>query len=254
MINKYFSVDVAPTIPASLQHAAFSGGDVLFDWTPFQIPKGSSALHSVAALVRPKGNAAASGNNIGFYLIFSKTNTQSLGVVNSATLQRPSDDFLGVVEFEVENYGHSNMSSTHVATMGKASNSGRDNPVIVLTGDPDSGDNIGYDTLYVAAIATGVFDFTSINVINDADINTTTPTAIVMAGADMDVRQHFIAGDILHSENDILLGTVDTIDAAATGPINLTVATSGAGDSTTVADGDTIYSLSPVKLKLSFEK
>ena len=254
MINKYFTVDVAPTIAASLQNTAFAPGDVLFDWTPFQVPKGSSALHSAVALVRPKGDAAATINNFGFNLVFSKTNTQSLGTPNSVPVQRPSNDILGVVEFEDVNYGHSNMSSTAVATMGKASNTGKDNPVLVLTGDPDSGDNIGYDTLYVAAIATGAFDFTSINVIDDTDINTTTPTAIVMAGASMDVREHFIAGDILHSENDILLGTVDTIDATATGPINLTVATSGAGDSTTVADGDTIYSLSPVRLKLSFEK
>ena len=98
-----------------------------------------------------------------------------------------------------------------------------------------------------------VFDFTSINVINDADINSTTPTAIVMAGAGMDVRQHFAVGDVLHAQDDILLGTVESIDAAATGPINLTSATSGAGDATTVANGDTIYNIHPIEIILGFE-
>ena len=35
----YFTVDVKPTIAASLQHAAFANRDVLFDWTDDAINK-----------------------------------------------------------------------------------------------------------------------------------------------------------------------------------------------------------------------
>ena len=252
MINKYFTVDVAPIIPALNQIVAFAGGDVLFNWTPFQVPKGSCALHSAVALVRPKGDAGATINNFGFNLIFSKTNTQSLATPNGVPLKRPSSDLLGIVEFEPENYGHANMSSTAVATMGKASNSGRDNPVLVLTGDPDSGDNVGYDTLYVAAIATGAFNFTTLNVINDSDIDQSKVTAVVMSGTGMDVRKHFTAGDILHAQDNTLLGIVDSVSDGTT--INLTTATTGAGDATTVAHADVIYNINPIKLILSFEK
>ena len=253
MINKYFSVDVAPTIAASLQHtAAFAGGDVLFDWTPFQVPKGSSALHSAVALVRPKGDAAATINNFGFNLVFSKTNTQSLGTANSAPAQRPSNDILGMVEFEDVNYGHSNMSSTAVATMGKASNNGKDNPVLVLTGDPDSGDNVGYDTLYVAAIATGAFDFRSIHLI--ASTASAGTTVVVDAVADLTFLEHFIPGDILQvattvgdSAADTIMGTVASITNATT--LELT----GTSEDVFV-DGAILYNTSPIKLKLSFEK
>jgi hypothetical protein len=95
--------------------------------------------------------------------------------------------------------------------------------------------------------------FTSINVINDADINSTTPTAIVMAGTSMDVRMHYAVGDVLHAQDDIVLGTVASIGDTATGPINLAAATSGAGDATTVANGDTIYNLHPITLVLGLE-
>jgi hypothetical protein len=65
---------------------------------------------------------------------------------------------------------------------------------------------------------------------------------------------HYAVGDVLHAQDDILLGTVDSISDAATGPITLTSATSGAGDATTVANGDTIYNLHPITLVLGFEK
>ena len=45
MKDRYFSVEVKPTLPASKQHAAaFTAGDVLFDYTEFEIPKGTSRL------------------------------------------------------------------------------------------------------------------------------------------------------------------------------------------------------------------
>ena len=74
-----------------------------------------------------------------------------------------------------------------------------------------------------------------------------------MAGTGMDVRQHFAVDDVLHAQDDILLGTIESIDGAATGPINLTSATSGAGDTTTVQHGDTIYNIHPIEIILGFE-
>ena len=252
MINKYFTVDVAPTILASLQNSAFAGGDVLFDWTPFQVPKGSSALHSAVALVRPKGNATATINNFGFNLVFSKTNTQSLGTPNSVPAQRPSNDILGVVEFEPENYGHGNMSSTAVATMGKASNSGRDNPVLVLTGDPDSGDNVGYDTLYVAAIATGAFDFTSIHLVAADAAAGTTVTVDVVSG--LTFLEHFIPGDILQVATTVGDNAADTIMGTVASITDAKILELTDTSEDVFVNGAILYNTSPIKLKLSFEK
>ena len=52
-MSKYFTVEVKPTILPSVQDdGAFGDGDVLFDWTPFDIPKGAARLLNVTALVR----------------------------------------------------------------------------------------------------------------------------------------------------------------------------------------------------------
>ena len=45
-MGKYFTVEVKPTVTASKQHlGGFTAGDVLFDWTEFEIPKGLSLIH-----------------------------------------------------------------------------------------------------------------------------------------------------------------------------------------------------------------
>ena len=253
-MGKYFSVTKKMPIIASLQHTAFGAGDVVVDWTAIEIPKGSACLRSLTMLVRPKGDATPTDNNFACDIVFSKTNTQSLGTVNASVLHRPFPDAIGLIEITTGHYGLNVFNSTVIATTNNNGDGEAAGIPIVLTGDPTSGDNVGYDTIYVGIVASGAFDFTSINVINDGDINSTTPTAIVMAGSGMDVREHFAVGDVLHAEDDILLGTVASIGDATTGPINLTSATSGAGDATTVADGDTIYNLHPITLVLGFEK
>ena len=253
-MGKYFSVTKKMPIIASLQHAAFSAGEVLVDWTAIEIPKGSACLRSLTMLVRPKGDTTPTDNNLACYIIFSTTNTQSLGTVGAQVDHRPFPDAIGLLEITAGHYGINVFNSTAIATTNNNGDGENASVPIVLTGDPTSGDNVGYDTIYVGIVANGSFDFTSINVINDADINSTTPTAIVMARSGMDVREHFAVGDVLHAQDDIVLGTVKSIDDATTGPINLTSATSGAGDATTVANGDTIYNLHPITLILGFEK
>ena len=255
-MSKYFTVEKKIEVAASKQHAAaFGGGDVICDWTPIQVPKGASLLRSITALVRPKGDASPTINAPAMHVVFSKTNTVSLGTVNDSLDHRPSNDFLAQVEFTTDHYASGAFQSTSIATSNNNGDGNESGVPFVLQGDPTTGDNVGFDTIYVGLIAGGSSpDFTSINVINDADINSTAVTAVVMAGTSMDVREHFAVGDILHAEDDTLLGTVESIGAAATGPINLTAATSGAGDATTVTNGDTIYNIHPIKLILGFEK
>jgi len=254
MINKFFTVEVSPVVAASKQHAgSFGAGNLVADWTAIQVPRGCNSLRSATLLVRAKGDADPTVNNHAFGIAFSKTNTVSLGTVGGSIQNRPSNDFLGIIEFDVPNFSTGTIQSTAVATVGGDSSNAC--PPLILQGDVTTGDNVGFDTIYVAIFSQSADNtFESINVINDADINSTTPTAIVMAGTGMDVREHFAVGDVLHAQDDVLLGTVASIDDAATGPINLTTATSGAGDATTVANGDTIYNINPIKLVLGFER
>ena len=255
MASKYFTVEVKPTIAASLQNAAqFANGDVLFDWTSFQVPRGANKLVNVTALVRPKGDAGPTGNPYPFQLVFSKSNTQSLGTVNGGTANRPSNDILGMVEFKAVDYMSAAVDSTQIADLSH----GGANPVgpLVLQGDITTGDNVGYDTLHLGAVCQATsMDFISINAIaEDTDAEHANSKVITMDGTGMDVREHFIAGDILHigtSEGtpaaDSLIGTVESADST-------TQITLEAVSPTALVDGDLLYNIHPIKLILQFER
>jgi hypothetical protein len=255
-MGKYFSVTKKISVAASKQHASkFGTGQVIANWQAIQVPKGACCLRSLTMLVRPKGDATPTRNAFAMDILFSKTNTVALGTVNADADHRPNPDILGMIEIDSGNYGTTSMNSVAVATTSTNGDAESASTPLVLQGDPTSGDNVGFDVIYVGILSRNAdVDFRSINVINDADINSTEVTDVVMAGTSMDVREHFAVGDVLHAQDDILLGTVKSISDAATGPITLTSATSGEGDATTVANGDTIYNLHPITLVLGFER
>tara|TARA_R110000824_G_scaffold15865_1_gene66501 strand:+ start:189 stop:932 length:744 start_codon:yes stop_codon:yes gene_type:complete len=247
MVNKYFTVEVKPTIAASKQHAGgFTAGLVMWDWLAVQVPKGSSNLIGASLLTRPKGDAGPTANNFPMDLIFSKTNTVSLGTAGAALNNRPTNDLLGLIEFAAGNFGASSMPSTNIATTGWGSSIGA--PPIVITPDPTTGDNVGYDTIYVAGVSRHAnWDFQSILVVSDADIASAAHTSIVTAGSSMDNREHFIAGDVIHAQDDAVVGTLASV---AESGITLT---SELGTSV-LTNGDTLYNINPIRAILYFEK
>jgi hypothetical protein len=254
-MGKYFSVTKKMPIAASKQHAAFVSGDVLVDWQAVQIPKGSSCLKSVTMLVRPKGDATPTDNDFAAEIVFSTTNTQSLGTINSAVEHRPFPDIIGFVKIALGNYGINVFNSTAIATTGNQGDDNEANLPLVLTGDPVSGDNVGYDTIYVGLVADGSFDFTSINAIAEAGTAGAASTQVItMDGTSMDVRMHYAPGDVVHIGTsvgtpaaDSLIGTVKSVDSA-------TQLTLESTSSTDLVDGDILYNLHPITLVLGFEK
>ena len=118
----------------------------------------------------------------------------------------------------------------------------------MLTGDPISGDNVGFDVVYVGIVTLGsIPDFRSINAVNEANFAAGAQTVITMDGSGMDVREHFAAGDVLHAQDDAVLGTVASADSAT--QITLTAANTDA-----IAEDDIIYNLHPITLVLGLEK
>ena len=262
----YFNVTVKPTIPASLQHAAsFSAQDVLFDWVSFDIPKGGARLIGATILVRPKGNAGPTSNNFGCFLLFSKSDNTSLGTVNSGADNAPSNEFIGMVEFEDATSYAAVTPSTSVGVSGRASNNSNQHPSIVFARDYDqdtaalhadgAGANVGYDRFYMGGIAEGDFDFTSINAIAEAgDAEAASTQVITMDGTSMDVREHFIDGDVVHIGTsvgtpaaDSLIGTVASADSA-------TQITLDDVSATALVDGDILYNIHPIRVILHFEQ
>ena len=214
--SKYFTVTVKPTIAASVQHTgAFSGSDLLFDWTAFEIPKGSAKLVNATILVRPKGDAGPTANDNSVGLVFSSTNTVSLGSAHGTIDNRPSNDFLGTIDFHSSAYTPTTFNSTAVGTMTMG---GTDielaAPPLVLTPNVDvlSTTTPGFDTIYLAGYAADAnMDFSSIVVVNDADIASAAHTSIVTGGSGIDNREHFLAGDVIHAQDDAVAGTLASV-------------------------------------------
>jgi len=259
-MGKYFSVTKKIEVAASLQHAAkFGAGEIIADWQAVQIPKGACCLRSLTMLVRPKGDATPTINAFPVDILFAKTNTVSLGTVNAITSHNPNPDILGMIEIEAGNYGSITTQSTAIATTNQGGDSESATTPLILQGDPTSGDNVGFDTVYVGIISRHAdVDFISINgIAEDGAADAASTQVITMddlsAGTTMDCREHFAAGDILHIGTtvgtpaaDSLIGTV-----ASTAAQQITLE---AVSPTALVDGDVLYNIHPITLVLGFEK
>ena len=126
-----------------------------------------------------------------------------------------------------------------------ANNTPMDNQ-LVLTGEPDSGTNVGYDKLYVAAISKGdnsTWGPSTMKV--STETATTTPVVIVKA---LDALLAGIGpGDVLRDQADQLLGTVKSVDSATQITLEDNCANVSAVD-------QLVYNTCPITLILSFEK
>ena len=259
-MGKFFNVTVKPTITASKQHTGnFSAQDILFDWVAFDIPRGGAKLLGATVLVRPKGNAGPTANPFGCFLVFSKTDNTSLGTINSGASNAPSNDFIGHVEIEDTTSYAAALPSTSVGVSGRASNNSNQHPSLVFARDYDSdaqavdgvAANIGYDRFYMGGLAEGEFDFETIIRLNDASGNmdvSVAGTTIATDGSSMDIREHFIKGDVLHAHDDAVIGTVASVTNAT--DLELTSNfTAGA-----LADDDYVYNIHPIRVILHFEQ
>ena len=249
MASKYFTVEVKPTIAASKQAlGAYSQADLLFDWHPFDIPKGAAKLVGVTAIVRQTNGSGA--NNLPFHLYYAKSidgvAPSSLGTVH-ATADGTGyyNHIIGKNNFEIKDFADDYLDNgIHVATLA-AGGADSDKPSIVLEGEPASGTNVGFDKLYIGGLCgtSGVFDFAStvqcdgVQATSQAVLTVKTTSALV----------NFDKGDVLHDEDDRLMGTVKSMDSATQMTMTANL------ENATVDDKD-LYCITPITLILSFER
>lgn len=256
MKTGYFNSPVIkPLVPASLQHAGiFTAGDVLFDWTSFEIPRGAARLIGATALVRPKGDAAATPNVFGIDLLFHKDTAvsatpTSIGTVNSPGPVLPSNDIIGCLSIEADAFATGGTTgAVAVGTSGSADS------CLVFEPNPGSGGNVGVDKYWVAGIAGGAHFFTSLNAIaEDTAAGHANSIAITMDGVGMDCTESIMVGDILHTGTavgatavDTLIGTVSAVAAS--------LITNEAASPALLVDGDILYNINPIRIILHFSK
>ncbi len=251
MKSKYFTVEVNPVIPnvAAGQHAAFADGDVLFNWHAFDIPRGPAKLLSVSCDIRPKGNGAADPNKFPLELFFAKsrnngTDPTALGTVNSAvTVPAFSpNQIISFVEVVAGDFADHLDSTTHSHTVPLAGT------LFSPEAKPEKGTNVGFDRYYVAGMAGGALDFTSLTRINNGDLN---GPVITVDGTDP--RLFLNAGDTIN-----VTTTADTSVSKSVGVIkSMTDASITLEEAFTTGDvvnDDFVYNVAPITIRLNFEK
>ena len=261
-MGKFFTTTIKPTIKASTQAAAFAAGDVLFDWTAFDVPKGSNMLTTATALVR--GINGADQPSVDMEIFFAKsidgTAPSTLGDLNdpvdTATATGTNktgwfNNLIGFLFFDVSNNGIGSSDDLVYMNMIQMGNRGGE-PNLVLTGEPSSGTNVGYDKLYVAGIAQGALDFSTTVLARGGEAAGVTVVETHKGSNDNPLAETiFQPGDVLHSGTNDVLGTVKTIEAFGSSKQDITFT---AGTTDIIADGEEIYNVNPITLILSFEK
>ena len=278
-MGKYFTVEVKPDIDADLLDAAAlaSDDDVIFSWSPFEVPRGSSRLLNVTA--RVAGNDGTAQHQP-FQLLFAKSkidvttgvmsNPPSIGEYNTvATAINSKNHIIGAVNIEAIDYMSASLVGCSIASTGNSVAANGANIDMVLTpsgseyanytlthaipGGAASGSIVaitpGYDVMWVAGIANGALNFAS---------TVTSDGTVLAAGTTVhtdtkDANLVFSVGDVIQELDNTVIGTITNIGSVTGTDVDLTVNRTG-GDGEALADGIKIYHRNPITLELSFEK
>ena len=250
-MGKFFTVSVKPVLPVATQiqsnktDLVFASGDIMFDWTAFEIPRGAAKLVDIVMIMR--GAQTIKGMDI----FFAKTDPDgstapgSLGTGN-ATADGTGyyRNIVGTVHYNTSAF-KTDLDNLIVGSLGHGATNDQI-PATVLQGVPESGSNVGFDKLYVAATVGGSsgYNFSTGVLANGA----------VTAGAGLDVDVDgtsaltlFDVGDVIHvHDSDTAIGTIKSLTAT-----NIVLE---AANGVAIADNDEIINASPIELILCFEK
>jgi hypothetical protein len=252
-VSKFFTTeikpaftDVAQIIASNKADAAFSAGDVLFDWQEMQMPRGAAKLKDINVMLRGTHTAGA------MQFFFAKPNSDgtapsSIGTPNAtANGTGYYDNVLGAVVID-DTAVKNRLDFMDVYSMG-AGASGDQMAAIVVESAAEYGQNVGYDKVYVACVGHQNFALNfSTNVVT-AGAHTDDATNDITVTAAADPRHFFQKGDVLHIHDvNTAIGTVSSLPDATS--IILTSNNVGA-----IASADEIVNLSPIKCIFSWEK
>ena len=200
----YLTEEIKPNID-TLGNVAYTNDDVLFDWTPFNIPRGTAAIRSFMFKVAGTNGAAQTQN---FDVFFAK----SIDGVAPPTLGDANDAKDAIHTQTARPYviGHHGVDASLVEDVGNGlvgyNVLGNGKPEenygavfhmpIMIEGEPEHCSVQGFQTVYVAAIAHGGFDFgtgVALNQTGHQAQSLTTAVDLVTSGTDP--RIVFAVGD-----------------------------------------------------------
>jgi|TARA_R110002020_G_scaffold22480_13_gene75992 hypothetical protein len=223
---------VIPTMPASIQKAAYADTEILFDWHEVKGFKGS-AVEGIQVIVR--GTDGADQTMVAIDLLFATSHIREEGEGISVDQVPPT---LGTTGAAVDTFQWKNNLVGYVPI---AAGDFIDGDLVVLNIATKSGLNIPVSgDLYVAAIAKGALDFRSTVQVSTETATNTTDVVVKTTSA----LTTFAPGDVLHDEDDLVIGTVKSVTDAT----NLVLTENCASVSAVNKD---LYNIHPIQLMLS---
>jgi len=268
-MGKYFNVDVVPDCIAgdvSENNGTddVGAGDIIFNWTAVDVPKGGSAITSISAVVNAENGVYHANSLTDYELLFAKsvngTAPSSLGAINAVqtTCGELRHHLIGSARLE-SSAAVATLSKTafHVVYMNSAQATGNsagvgNNVPIVMDLEPDSGTNVGYDKLYVAGFqvvgrnyGTGVL----LDQAGDADYDASADlqTSYIVDG--VDATKIFSVGD------QVYVSDLDTpIPGVLTKVEPLLLTFSETNSTVDITNNDELLNANPIRFKFGFEK
>ena len=207
-MGKYYIKEVSPAIDL-LGNVPRAAGNIVFDWTPFEIPRGTACIKSIQLVMAGLNGADVAGAR-DLELYFAKsidgvapsslgTSGAAITAITSAACRR---NMIGRCSFD----GSAARGTAHLLGYNVWSLSGRpgndqENHINILEGETNyPGTTPGYQTIFVCALAdTADIDFGTAVTLNQAGHQaiSTSPVDLIVTGTDAD--DVFAVGDELVS-------------------------------------------------------
>jgi hypothetical protein len=244
--------DISNIQAANKSHVDIDAGDVIFDWTEVQMPKGGALLTGVSAIIVAEDGAYGSGSISDYQLIFAKSVNgeapSSLGTVGGAATGGFDlmNHYVGGLVL-ASSAGSYSLDLLRFLVAYSSGASTRFHTQTSIQLEP-SHNNEPYEKLYVAGIQHDARGYQTGVIVNGA-ITSDTETVITVDG--INAHKIFEPGDTVYLHDvDTALGTVKSINSDGTA-ITLNAAIAGGTD---LADDDELVNANPIKLLLHFEK
>ena len=230
---KYKSIEVNPIINASLQAAQFATADVVFDWTEVQLPV-NGPCRVISLTVINRDHVAAKAADFASEIFFSKSNDFTLGTINATAAMVPNNDIIGVTSVVTGDYD-AQLDFLSIASV---------NPdaLVGLILEPKAAER----SIYVGMVSRTASepDLRSAFLVDGAR----TDTSATLAVKGVDAREIIAPGDVLHAEDNAVIGTVKSVDS----DVQITLEDS-AITPVALANEDIIHILQPIKLIIGVE-
>tara|TARA_R110001592_G_scaffold290274_1_gene559376 strand:- start:304 stop:1071 length:768 start_codon:yes stop_codon:yes gene_type:complete len=252
----YFTVRIAPDIvdgdiskiiAANKTDAPFADGDIVFDWQPLQVPKGTNKLVSISGYIMGEDGTTQTNTDLSFVFAKSVNNVAptTLGEENeaqTACFELPLH-YIGAVKIEGTGSPIVGPRFGDVFSTGYEGGNNGHTCNLVLEGEPESGQNVGYDVIYVAMFTKGALDFST--GVTSGAVSADSATDITVSA--VDARACFQEGDIVYvHDQDTALGVVSSVPDATS--LILT-----ANNAVAIENTDEIMNATPIKVVFGFE-